>query len=750
MRSDTILTTGWTFAAGFDPDHASTEIDGAPVEVPHNAVDLPLSYFDETAYQRAFTYQRWIDWDATFEDAEVMLRFDGAMADSTVWVNGVEVVRHADGYTPFTARLTPHLRRGERALVTLRIDGTENPEIPPFGGQIDYLTYAGLYRDVHLIVVPRLGIANVKIETHDILTSAQRVTAHVHLACPGGTGPDATIAAILRGPDGTEVTRRDVTVPAGADKSDIAFDDLSGLALWSPDTPALHTLDLTLASDHGEDTLSTRFGLRTAEFTPDGFLLNGEPLKLMGLNRHQSFPYSGYAQGRRSQERDAEICKHDFGCNLIRTSHYPQSTAFLDRCDEIGLLVFEEIPGWQHIGGAAWKAESVQNVRRMIERDWNHPAIVIWGVRINESDDDHDFYSATNGMARDLDPTRQTGGVRYITDSEMLEDVYTMNDFILGDFENPFSNRPRTALRDQTEVTGLKAPVPYMVTEYNGHMFPTKAGDPEQRQAEHVTRHLDVLNAMFGDPHIAGCIGWCMFDYNTHKDFGAGDRICHHGVANIFREPKFAAHAYASQRPRDAGIVLKPVTFWARGERNIGGVLPLIVLTNCDAVELRYGGLTKRVEPDRERYPHLPHAPVVIDHRHFSRDELGRWGMSWEDCTITGLVDGEPAATQRFVADPLPTTLEVAPDATTLDAGARDEVRVIVRALDQAGNVLPFLADCVDIAVSGPATLIGPPRAHFQGGTTGFWLRASGDTGAIEVTLTTARFDTATLTLTAR
>ena len=135
-----------------------------------------------------------------------------------------------------------------------------------------------------------------------------------------------------------------------------------------------------------------------------------------------------------------------------------------------------------------------------------------------------------------------------------------------------------------------------------------------------------------------------MFDYNTHKDFGAGDRICHHGVMSIFREPKYAAFAYSSQKDPAEGIVLEPVTAWSRGERNIGGILPLIVLTNCDAVELSYDDVVKRVEPDRERYPHLPHPPVIIDHRHFTKDELGSWGASWRDGKITGYRDGKKVA----------------------------------------------------------------------------------------------------------
>ena len=744
MRSDMPCNDSWIFAEGFDPAWVAAPLRGEAVELPHSAVDMPLSYFDETAYQRPFTYQRAIPWEDRFEGREVALLFEGAMADAVVWVNGQEVVRHRDGYTPFEAQLTEHLRPGDN-LVTVRIDGSENPEIPPFGGQIDYLTYAGIYREVSLRVTARLWIANVKVETPEPLAERKSVRARVWLA---GEGQGARIAARLLDAEGGEVARADVEASGG--EARFTFDGISGLRLWRPEDPALYMLELALTSEAGEDRLSTRFGFREARFTPEGFRLNGEPLKLMGLNRHQSFPYSGYAQGRRSQERDAEILKWDLGCNVVRTSHYPQSRHFLDRCDEIGLLVFEEIPGWQHIGGAEWKAESVANVRRMIERDWNHPSIILWGVRINESQDDHDFYAETNRVARELDTTRQTGGVRFITESEMLEDVYTLNDFILGDFENPRSNRPRTALRSRRETTGLQHPVPYLITEYNGHMFPTKAWDQEQRQAEHAIRHLEVLDAAFGDPGIAGAIGWCFFDYNTHKDFGSGDRICHHGVATIFREPKFAAYAYASQRDPAQGVVMQPVTFYARGERNIGGVLPLLVLTNCDEVDIRYGaGLRKRVGPDRERFPHLPHAPVILDHRHFSGAEMGLWGMSWEDCEIVGYLGREEVARRRYVADPLPTTLDVAPDATTLDAKARDEVRVIVRALDQAGNVLPFLQDAVRIEVGGPARLIGPGTAYLAGGTTGFWLRATGGTGAVRVRVTTDRFAPVVLELNA-
>jgi beta-galactosidase len=737
MGTVTSLNRGWTFHDGFDAALASSLRQGRPVTLPHSAVELPLSYFDETAYQRPFTYQRVLPWEPGFEAREVSLVFDGAMADAVVYLNGEAVGAHRDGYTPFEVRLTGRLHRGDN-LLTVRLDGSENPEIPPFGGQIDYLTYAGIYRDVWLKLTDRASIERVKIEAHDVLAATRSLSIRCELrAAAEAAGGRLTGRLLDR--DGREIARG--TAPVAGDAPTLRLAGLSGVALWDIDDPVLYGVEVTLESPGGSDRVTTPFGFRTAEFSADGFRLNGRLLKIRGLNRHQAYPYVGYAMGRRAQERDAEILRHELRCNLVRTSHYPQSPWFLDHCDRIGLLVFEEIPGWQHIGGDAWQRESVENVRRMVRRDWNHPSIVLWGVRINESQDSHDFYAETNRVARELDPTRQTGGVRFITDSELLEDVYTMNDFVLGTEEVPGANRARIPLRPQAEVTGLPHPVPYLVTEFNGHMFPTKRADPEQRQAEHVTRYLQILDAAYGDPQIAGCIGWCMFDYNTHKDFGSGDRICHHGVLDMFREPKFAAAVYASQGAPEDGVVLQPVTRWARGERSIGGVLPLIVLTNCDAVEFRYGGgPAKLIEPDRGAYPNLPHAPVVIDRRHFSRDELGSWGMRWEDLTLAGILNGNVVRELRMAADPVPTRLEVVADSTVLLASEKDAARIIVRALDQAGSLLPYLAEPVHVHISGPARIIGPNPLTLAGGAAGFWLESIGESGRVRLELESPRF----------
>ncbi|MDO9415060.1 glycoside hydrolase family 2 protein [Pararhizobium sp.] len=745
MRIVENFNDGWFFRNGFAPEFASRFEPGQPVKLPHNAIELPYNYFDEKSYQRLFTYQKNLPWRDAFRGKELVLRFDAAMADAVVYLNGVEVVAHRDGYTPFEARLTGLMREGDN-LITVRIDGSENPEIPPFGGQIDYLTYAGIYRDVWLEVRSPVFVENLKIETANVLAAAKSVSVRCHIGNPQSLPLEGVLTATLKDAAGDVLS--DISMVIHGDLMTVHFNDLTGLHLWDLDAAVLYEIVIDIVTGTGRDRLSSKFGFRTAEFTAEGFRLNGQPLKLIGLNRHQSFPYAGYAMGRSAQEHDAELLKYTLKCNLVRTSHYPQSTWFLDHCDRIGLLVFEEIPGWQHIGGETWKRESIRNVRHMIQRDWNHPSIIIWGVRINESPDSHDFYVETNRLARELDGTRQTGGVRCITDSEMLEDLYTMNDFALGEEERAGSNRGSVPLRGQREVTGLPQTVPYLVTEFNGHMFPTKRQDQEQRQAEHVTRHLKVLNAAYGDPHIAGCIGWCMFDYNTHKDFGSGDRICYHGVMDMFREPKFAAYVYASQCMPADEIILKPVTYWARGERNIGGVLPLIVLSNCDEIELRYGnGLSKRAGPDRQNYPHLPHPPIVFDERHFSPAEMGLWGMSWENGTFTGYLDGQVVKTVHMVSDPVPAALQIEADRKVLSVSQQDSVRIIVRVLDQAGNILPFFDDTIAIRISGPSELIGPASLPMRNGVAGFWLKTSGKTGEIDVTINSSKLGEAAVRL---
>jgi beta-galactosidase len=461
------------------------------------------------------------------------------------------------------------------------------------------------------------------------------------------------------------------------------------------------------------DNDSRTFGFRSARFTERGFELNGRIVKLRGLNRHQNFPFVGPAMPRRVQRRDAEILRKELKCNIVRTSHYPQSRHFLDACDELGLLVLEEIPGWQHIGEAGWQDLAVDNVRRMIRRDWNHPSIVLWGVRINESPDDHEFYTRTNRTAHELDPTRQTGGIRAFRSSELLEDVFTINDF---GFPLQAPNHPL-----------------YLNTEFIGHTYSTKTIDNADHLIEHTLRHARVHDQLASDARYAGGISWCAFDYNTHANFGSGDRICYHGVMDIFREPKRAAGFYRSQCDPGEEVVLEPALHWADGDA-AGTLSQIVVCSNCEHLKLFLGGkFLAEGGPDRKQFPHLAHPPFVFTE--LALDVLQNWG----DLRIEGYIGGEQVIVRNWSGQGLDQQFVLAPDDSQLLADGTDCTRLVLRVTDEFGNVRPFAADAIPLTFEGPAELIGENPCLLVGGVAAVWIRSTENPGTVRITATHPR-----------
>jgi beta-galactosidase len=424
------------------------------------------------------------------------------------------------------------------------------------------------------------------------------------------------------------------------------------------------------------------------------------------VDRHQTFPWVGQAMPGRVQRQDALILRKNLKCNIVRTSHYPQSKHFLDACDEIGLLVLEEIPGWQHIGDQPWQDIAVDNVSRMVRRDWNHPSIILWGVRINESRDNHDFYTRTNAVAHRLDPSRQTGGIRYFQESEFLEDVFTMNDF--GWPLKP-PNHPL-----------------YLNTEFVGHTYPTKTIDNIERLREHTIRHARVHDQLASNPQYAGGIAWCAFDYNTHSNFGSGDRICYHGVTDIFREPKPAAGFYRSQCDPDEEIVLVPSFHWARGDESIGFTKAL-VSSNCDHLKFYVSGtLVAEADPDRQQFAHLKYPPFSADLTDIRAD--------WGDLRIDGFIQGKLVISRLLSGKGIDQKFALLPDDTSLAADGADTTRVVLRVTDEYDAILPFADDPIRFDLNGPAELIGDNPFALIGGTGAIWIRATEQPGAVRLT----------------
>jgi beta-galactosidase len=712
------MNRNWRFSRSAIAEARMKDFDDSKFEqvvIPHTNARLPWHSFDDKDYEFVSVYRRHFKLPPGTRGRRVFVDFEGVMTASTVWLNGIRVDEYKGGYTPFSFELTPHLDFNSDSdsdnVLTVEVDSTERTDIPPFGNQIDYLTFGGIYREVALRIVPSTFIENIFAKPKDVLTTNPSLEVECFLQHLEPSREELSLEVALRDGDRVLATVTQGVAPAAAANDPVSYtvrlEKLGPIGLWDLTRPKLYSVQVRLLNGSrliDEDCRA--IGFRQAGFTEHGFELNGKVIKLRGLDRHQTFPFVGQAMPGRVQRRDALILRKNFKCNIVRTSHYPQSRHFLDACDELGLLVLEEIPGWQHIGDAAWKEISVDNVRRMIRRDWNHPAIVLWGVRINESGDDHDFYTRTNALAHQLDSTRQTGGIRNFEKSELLEDVFTINDF---GFPLRAPNHPL-----------------YLNTEFIGHTYPTKTFDNTERLTEHTLRHARIHNQLASNAQYAGGIGWCAFDYNTHFDFGSGDRICYHGVADIFREPKPAAGFYKSQCDPEEEIVLEPAFRWARGDESIGFSRG-VVCSNCDHLKFYVDDkLIAELDPDRNEFGNLRHPPFVLETRPFREP--------WGDLRIEGYIQGKQVIVKRFSGKGIDQQFSVLPDDAVLVADGADTTRVVLRVSDEFGAIRSLASDAIQLEVEGPAEIIGDNPFALVGGTGAVWLRAKEQAGKVRLT----------------
>ena len=760
------LCNHWEFVKNWDDAFARGEGTGEPVRLPHTAQELPLHYADHNSYQMICGYRRTLEVSQEMAGKRLFLQFDGAGHIATVYVNGQEIAEHRGGYTAFRVEITDYVHTGEN-IIAVKLDTTENPEVPPFGFVIDYLTYGGLYREAWLDVRNESFISDLYITTP--------TTEDVHLEVTAANTENCRfIVEILK--ESGETVLKKKTLDAVLDL------EVPGVRSWSCEDPYRHTCRVTLVRDEEVlDVQEVKFGFRTAEFRENAFYLNGENVFLRGLNRHQCWPYMGYAAPESLQREDARILKEELGCVIVRTSHYPQSQYFIDECDRLGLLVFTEIPGWQHIGEAdSWKDLCVENTREMVLQYRNHPSIILWGVRVNESQDCDELYARTNALARKLDPSRPTTGVRFIEKSSLLEDVYGYNDFShTGD--NP-------GVKPKTSVTPDMSK-PLLVTEHSGHMFPTKSFDHWQKRQEHALRHARVQNDAAADGMHTGCIGWCMFDYATHKDFGSGDRICYHGVLDSFRNPKLAAYLYASQQEKVPVLAVgSPMDIGDYAASNIGQVS---VFTNADEVRFYKNGLYVSTLSKGD-WKGLSHGPMLLDdtigqlletQEGFEKPKaellkkallsaakyglagmpkadmlrmgyamvrykmtykdgvalygkyVGNWGGASTVWRFDAIRDGEVVASVTCCPN-AKLHLEVKASNTQLREGdSYDMAAVRIRILDENGNIAPYAQLPVCFKPEGEIALVGPDVATAEGGMCGTYLRTTGAAGTGKLTV---------------
>jgi len=746
------LNFGWSFVDDYQEEYLKqlpSKKEG--IDIPHSAIKVPYNYFNELDYQHLFTYEKLFDVDETIDNKVFIIHFAGLMVKAHIYLNDIDLGVHYSAYLPIDLDVTSAIRqKGNRLLVI--VDGSEDENCPPFGFAVDYLTFAGIYREVTLLSHPKTYLKNIYVN--------------------GKMDGSVSVKYDIVGEEKLDIVHKlffGNTEICEQNKDEFL---ISEPKLWDLEHPNLYTLKTVINSKDGKDEYFTRFGFREVCFKKDGFYLNNERIKLIGMNRHQGYPIVGYAMPESMQKEDADIMKYEVGLNAVRTSHYPQSEHFLDRCDEIGLLVINEIPGWQFLSKKPeWRENFMVFVEKMILTQRNHPSLIAHGVRVDESLDDHDLYNRANDLAHKLDPYRQTLGVRNFKNSELLEDIYAYNDFVCRGLEIGLENPNHIKHKGK----------PYVVTEYMGHMDPYKATTDLDRRIDVSRRHMKVLDDNLKWKRSCGAFGWCFVDYHTHIDFGSGDHICAHGLMDLYRNPKFSSYVYASQQEKKPVLeVLSNIKPGDVAEAIYGDIY---VATNCDYVALyKNDEFVTNFYPNHKEYKYVRHPLILIDdlvgktfHEKRFKEKywakmgktfsyyaikgfkkmkfkdllfLGRmmlkYRLGWNDLvfywnehvaswggiakkwTFKGYKDGEMVI-EKEIGPSKVFDLKVETNRTQLHAGETyDVARIKVSHVDEYDSLMYYSQRVIEISTTGPIELIGDKYQTLLGGQLSIYVRSKG------------------------
>ncbi|HLN70963.1 MAG TPA: glycoside hydrolase family 2 TIM barrel-domain containing protein [Streptosporangiaceae bacterium] len=733
---------GWRFGPAADGSSLPGFDDSglAPVTLPHTVAPLSWQQWDPSAWERVWVYRRHFDAPpelSGFPGRRVFLDFGAALTHSTVTLNATEVGDYLGGYLPFSFEITGALLPTGNVLA-VRLDSTFNLNVPPdrpgrqASTSVDFWQPGGIYRDVRLRVVPQVFLADVFAKPVNVLDAGARqvvvqVTVDAAAALPtlAPGAASAEVVVSLRDEDRVIAAERvpvAVTVPGQATVT-VTLSGLGEITLWDVEEPKLYHVVAALRVDgRRRDEHRVRIGFREATFALDGFYLNGRRVTLVGVNRHQFFPFAGGAMPARVQAKDAEIIRRELNCTMVRCSHYPQSEAFFDACDELGLLAWEEAPGWGYLGDQAWLALASRDIEQMIVRDRNHPSIVIWGARLNETPNNVPFYTSTNDLAHSLDDSRPTAGamagMRLTTDYE--QDVFAENDY-----------SSVTGAGGQ-KVPSLEPPVdgvgrPYLVTEavgtLSGPAIYYRRTDSQAVQQGQATAHARVHAIAAADGRYCGVLAWSGIDYPS----GSGNQyrgVKYTGVVDLFRVPKPGAAIYQAQVDPLVKPVIAPAFYWDFGPSSPVTSLPsAMICANLERLEVYVGGSRfASVTPDAGDYGTLAYPPSFVDFR-------GVDGSLRPDLRIEGYLGPDLVASRSLSSDPSFDRLTLVCDDHEIAGDGVDATRLVFRAVDRYGAPRPYVTGQVILDIEGPAVLVGDNPFDFAaaGGAGAVWMRSLPD-----------------------
>lgn len=767
-RTVSSMNPAWRFHKGAASNAADKVFDDSKWEVvslPHGIEYLPTEASGCINYQGEVWYRKHFTLADTLKGKKLFLHFEGIMGKSKVYINGTLASTHYGGYLPIVIDATPLLQWDTENVIAVWSDNSNDPSYPPGKAQdvLDFTYFGGIYRDCWLVAHNPVFITDPNFEDvtaggglfvafNHVSEQSCEVIVKTHIRNAGRNSFRGVVEYELLQPDGGQVAFSNEKFTVKSDKAAVCEEKLVVTLpmLWSPENPVLYNLNVRIRDNNGNvvDGYRRRIGMRSIEFRgKDGFWLNGKPYEspLIGANRHQDYAVVGNAVPNSIHWRDAKKLR-DAGLKVIRNAHCPQDPAFMDACDELGLFVIVNTPGWQFWNDAPEFAQRVySDIRQMVRRDRNHPCVWMWEPILNETWYPADFAKKTLETVNEEYPypycySGCDSGARG-------HEVYPVL------FAHPSNAEKNDALKEMSpEITYFTREWGDNVDDWNSHNSPSRVArnwgeQPMLVQAWHYASPdypYTSYNGLYltSRQHVGGCL-WHSFDHQRgyHPDPFYG------GIMDVFRQPKYSYQMFKAQRPaveEQRPFETGPMVYIAH-EMTPFSPKDVTVYSNCEEVRLTFNkdGRTWTYTRPAD-YKGMP-SPIILFKDVYSFmacKALSRKGKSGDVYLLAeGLIGGKVVATHKVqpALRPSRLLLWVDDEKTGLKADGSDFVTVVAAVADQNGTIKRLNNYFIKFQIEGEGRILGGARemanpAPVKWGTAPVLIQSTLKPGKIKLT----------------
>ncbi|NQV40795.1 MAG: DUF4982 domain-containing protein [Candidatus Marinimicrobia bacterium] len=739
-RESILLNKGWSYLEQATDSEGLKSIPSGEWE----SINLPHTWNALDATDNNPGYRRDAGWyrkiiSVPLIDKRWMLYFEGVNISSKVYVNGREAGGHIGGYVGFEVDVTSYLIPFKTNEILVWVDNSVNPNIIP-SQKSDFFIFGGITRDVWLKSIPQVSLGTLHVSTPSVSNESATTNLNFDISNWGDGKMEVKALVQLIDPQGVMVSEFDKAIVLNPGQAVVNLDlpELQNPMLWSPASPNLYTLHVSLDGEGVSDDISEKIGYRWFEFKEHGpFFLNGERLLLRGTHRHEGWAGLGNALPDSLHRKDIEMIK-EMGANFVRLAHYPQDPEIYRACDELGLLVWDELPWCRGgMGGNEWQANTERLFREQIAQNYNHPSIILWSVG-NELYWQPDFEGGgdieklkayvthLNDLAHELDPYRLTT-MRKFYDGAEITDVFSPS--IWAGWYSGVYKTFQTAIEKANKKYKHFFHMEYGGSSHVGRHTEnpiTGEGFVKEDEWDEKPNMINIKKVSasgdWSESYIVDLFDWHLkvsesADWLTgnaqwaFKDFGTPLRpenaipyINQKGLVDREGNPKDAYYVFKSYWTTDPSFCYIESHTWKERFGKVDEVKQISVFSNCEEVELIHNGtsLGKRTR-DIQDYPAAGfHWDVT-----FKEGENNLVAKGYADNKqIT-----EDTHSVRYIIGKPGNPHDVKLSSETLPGG-----NIMVKAIvvDKAGELCPDYNKRVYFDINGPGSLL-----KYQGTPTG-------------------------------